>query len=108
MNWNDTLKIYDAIVAQHPDIQRKGKTVPYTSANGYMFSLVNKEGQLGFRLPKEVQENFKKEYNSTIFKSHGAVMKDYVLIPENLFEETELLLDLLDQAYQFVCSLPPK
>jgi len=51
--------------------------MPYTSANGYMFSLLNKAGEFGIRLPKERGTEFKEKYNSTIFKSHGAIIKDY-------------------------------
>ncbi len=108
MNWDDTLAFYDKLVAQCDDFDRKGKTMPYTSANGYMFSLINKEGQLGFRLPKDVATAFKEKYDSDIFKSHGAVMKDYVLIPEKLFDDVALLKDYLQQSYEYVMSLPPK
>lgn len=44
--WDKRLKIYDELVANSPRIERKGKTMPYTSANGYMFSLLNKAGEI--------------------------------------------------------------
>ena len=40
--WREKLKIYDELVAKCERFERKGKTMPYTSANGYMFSLYNK------------------------------------------------------------------
>ncbi len=46
---------YDQLVAKCERFQRKGKTMPYTSANGHMFSLLNKDGELGMRFSKEVQ-----------------------------------------------------
>ena len=62
--YQTNLELYEKIVAQFPEIERKGKTMPYTSANGYMFSLLNKAGELGFRFSKERQKvligNFKK------------------------------------------------
>ncbi len=31
------------------------------------------------------------EHQTTVFKSYGAVMKEYVLVPEKLLEDLELL-----------------
>ncbi len=104
----EKLKIYDNIVAGNPKFERKGKTMPYTSANGYMFSLLNKDNELGIRLSKESQAAFKDKYNATIYKSHGAVMKDYVKIPDELLSDDKLLAELLDESYEYVMSLPPK
>lgn len=106
--WKQKLAIYDKIIATNSKFERKGKTVPYTSANGYMFTLLNKEAEIGFRLPKPVAREFIEKYNSGPFKSYGAVMRDYVLIPEDLLQNLELLADYLDQSYEFVMSLPPK
>jgi len=51
--WKEKLALYDKLVELSPEFERKGKTVPYTSANGYMFSLLNKDGEFGIRLSKE-------------------------------------------------------
>ncbi len=106
--WDDKLKIYDTLVAMSPNFERKGKTVPYTSANGYMFSFINKEGELGIRLSKESGKAFKEKYDATEFRSHGAVMKDYVLIPNELLNDLETLSTYLEESFQHVMSLPPK
>lgn len=107
--WDENLVIYDKIVAATGNkLERKGKTVPYTSANGYMFSLLNKEAQLGIRLPEESRLKFIEKYNAAEFRSHGAVMRDYVLIPDELLGNTKLLSNLLDEAYEYVMSLPTK
>ncbi len=106
--WNKTLELYDKLVGMQKNFERKGKTVPYTSANGYMFSLINKEGQLGIRLPKAKGLKFVEEYKTTPFKSHGAVMKDYVTIPDALLKDLPLLLEYLQQGYKHVMSLEPK
>ena len=108
MNFEDTVAIYDALVAQCPDFDRKGKSMIYTSANGYMFSMVNKVGEMGIRLQKDVVEKFNTEYGTGAYKSHGATMHDYVHIPENLLTNDALLIDLLNQSYAHVMSLPPK
>lgn len=108
MSWDKTVEIYDQLVAKCSNFERKGKTVPYTSANGYMFSLVNKEGEIGIRLPKTLQKEFMEKYSTTGFKSHGANMKDYVLVPESLRSDLDLLADYLERSYQYVMSLKPK
>lgn len=106
--WEEKLKRYDELVALCPDIERKGKTVPYTSANGHMFSILNKEGELGFRYSKEVQKKYLDTFATTHFKSHGATMQGYVLIPEVLFEELDRLAEYLNESYAYVMSLDPK
>ena len=106
--WEKNLKIYDALVEKCPRFERKGKTMPYTSANGHMFSLLNKDGELGFRFSKEVQEKYIVEFKTTIFKSHGAVMKGYVLIPQHMLEDLDALAMYLNESYDYVMSLPSK
>ena len=106
--WKEKLAIYDELVAKCPRFERKGKSVPYTSANGYMFSLINKDGELGFRYSKEVQEKYMKEFNTTIFKSHGATMKGYILIPDSMLKDLDRLAQYLNESYDYVMSLKPK
>ncbi|MEM6718376.1 MAG: hypothetical protein AAF611_03575 [Bacteroidota bacterium] len=106
--WEERLKIFDAIVDKCPNFERKGKSMIYTSANGHMFGLLNKTGEIGFRYSKEVQENYIKEFNSDYYKSYGATMKGYVLIPENMLNDLDRLADLLNESYAYVMSLDPK
>ena len=108
MTWQEKLAIYDQLVDKCPRFERKGKTVPYTSANGHMFSILNKDGELGFRYSKQVQEKYIQEFDSTIFKSYGAVMKGYVLIPDEMLEDLDRLSAYLNESYDYVMSLPPK
>ena len=106
--WEQNLMKYDALVKLTENFDRKGKTVPYTSANGYMFSLLNKEGQFGIRLSKESQVTFKEKYTTSIYKSNGAVMKDYVLVPDLMLDQPQELIQYLEESFAFVMSLPPK
>ncbi len=106
--WNKRVAILDEVVAANPQFERKGKTMPYTSANGHMFSLVNKDAEIGFRLSKESGEAFTKKYNTPPYKSHGAFMRGYVLIPEELHSDKKLLGELLQEAYEYVLTLKPK
>jgi len=82
--------------------------MPYTSANGYMFSQLNKKGEIGIRLSKVSEKKFMEMHDATIFMSYGAVMKNYVMIPEELYDNSELLATYLEEAYQYVMSLPSK
>ncbi|MEJ2485791.1 MAG: hypothetical protein P8Y68_08665 [Anaerolineales bacterium] len=106
--WQEKLEIYDQLVAKCPRFERKGKTMPYTSANGHMFSLLNKAGQLGFRYSKDVQEKYIQEFSTTIFKSYGSEMRGYVLIPDQMLEDLDKLVELLNESYDYVMTLEPK
>jgi len=108
MNWKEKLEVYDELVAKCDRFERKGKTVPYTSANGYMFSLLNKEGEVGIRFSKEVQKKYLEEFDTTLFKSHNAVMQGYVLIPEQMLKNLDSVARYLNESYDFVMTLPPK
>jgi len=106
--WEENLRKFDQLVDLCPGIERKGKTMPYTSDNGYMFALLNKEGELGIRLPKASAIQFMEEYPSRAFKSHGATMKDYVLIPSQLLNDLGRLSVYLKESHAYVLSLKPK
>ena len=104
----EKLKVYDELVAKCARFERKGKTMPYTSANGYMFSLLNKDGEIGIRFSKEVQKKYMEEWNSSLFKSYNSIMHGYVLIPESMLEDLDTLAEYLDESYDYVMSLEPK
>lgn len=108
MTREETIALYDQLIAKCSDFERKGKTMPYTSANGHMFSQINKEGELGIRFSKDVQEKYFEELNTTHFKSYGAVMKGYVLMPVHLWDDLNTLTTYLNESYEYVMSLEPK
>jgi hypothetical protein len=106
--WEKKLARYDELVAKCPRFQRKGKTVPYTSANGHMFSMLNKDGEFGIRFSKEVQEKYLEELGTTKLRSHGAEMRGYVLMPESMWDDLDTLAEYLNESYDYVMSLDPK
>ncbi|WP_420432921.1 hypothetical protein [Hyphobacterium sp.] len=108
MTRDETIAIFDRVVARCEGIERKGKTMPYTSDNGHMFSQVNKDGELGIRLPPAEGKAFMAEHDAGPFLSYGARMRDYVFIPEALMGDEDLLAKLLQQGHAYVLSLPPK
>ena len=108
MEWNAALEIYDNITEACKGFERKGKKMIYTSSNGYMFTLLNKAAEIGIRLPKDEAAKFMKAHNTGDYYSHGAKMKDYVLVPEALYLNKELLVSYFERSFAYVNSLPPK
>ena len=106
--YDEKLRIYDDLVARCPRFERKGKTMPYTSANGYMFSLFNKAGEIGIRFSRERQKDYLEKFSTSLFKSYGAVMQGYILIPEPMLSEIDVVVGLLNESYDYVMSLEPK
>ena len=102
------LATYDKLIEKCPRFKRKGKTMPHTSANGYMFSALNKAGEIGIRFSMEVQEKYMHEFDTTIYKSYGAVMKGYILIPEKMLNDLDKLSNYLNESYDYVMSLEAK
>ncbi len=106
--YQTNLELYEALVATNPDVDRKGKTMPYTSRNGHMFSFLDKQGVMALRLPKEARELFLVEFQSSLSKQYGAIMKEYVNIPQELLASTSVLKPYFDVSYDYIGSLKPK
>ena len=104
----DKIDLYDQLIATNPEIERKGVSNPYTSVNGHMFTHLSKTGSLGIRLPKEERESFLEKFNTSLYESYGAIMKEYVTVPDDLLENTEELKQYLDLSYAYTKSLKPK
>jgi hypothetical protein len=107
MNYDKKVELYEKLIVKS-GFKMKGKTVPYTSANGHMFSQLNKNGELGIRFSKEVQEKYISELNTTTFKSYGATMKGYILIPDEMWSDLNTLAKYLQESYSYVMSFDPK
>ncbi len=104
----DKIEMYRKLVSGCERFELKGKSMLYTSANGYMFSQLNKNGELGIRFSKETQEKYIQELGTDYFTSYGAVMKGYVLMPESLWDDPQKLTSLLNESYNYVMTLQPK
>ena len=105
----DKLALYAALIDTHPEIELKGgKKLSYTSLNGNMFSLLTKEGRVGLRLGKEERDAFMETYNTGLCVQYGAVMKEYVEIPDALLTNTDELAPYLAASYAYTQTLKPK
>jgi TfoX/Sxy family transcriptional regulator of competence genes len=104
----DKLELYEKLVKTNPKIERKGAANPYTSLNGHMFSYLNQSGSLALRLPDDEREKFLKKYKTTLFEAYGAVMKEYVTVPDSLLKDTRTLQRYFQLSYEYIKTLKPK
>jgi hypothetical protein len=105
---SQSLELYEALVATNPKVERKGAAMPYTSSNGHMFSFLTKSGSLALRLPSKERDAFLKKYKTSLCEQHGAVLKEYVVVPDALLKKTKELKPYFDTSFAYVTSLKPK
>jgi hypothetical protein len=100
-----TLALYEKLVASNPAVERKGATVPYTSANGTMFSFLTADGTLALRLPPAELEPFFRKYKTTHPVAYGREMKDWAAVPQSLLGKTSELKKYFELGFQHAASL---
>ncbi len=105
----EKIALYEKLLAKIPGIERNGADNPYTSLNGNMFSLLlSPTGRMALRLSTDEREQFLKKYKTTLFEAHGAVMKEYVTVPDALLRNTRELQKYLALSYAYAKTLKPK
>ena len=104
----DKLALYEKLIKTNPKVERKGAANPYTSLNGHMFTYLNQSGSLALRLPEDEREKFLKKYKTTLFEAYGAVMREYVTVPDSLLKDTKTLQQYFQLSYEYVGTLKPK
>lgn len=104
----DKLELYDKVIATNPKVERRGGANAYTSLNGHMFSLLLPGRPLALRLPEDAREDFLKKHKTTLFEAYGAVMKEYVTVPDGLLKKTKELRKYFQLSYEYVKALEPK
>ncbi|MFL5295585.1 MAG: hypothetical protein ACJ798_04305 [Phenylobacterium sp.] len=104
----DKVALYDALIADLPDVERKGAGFPYTSFNGNMFSILGADGVMGLRLGANDREAFLREHEAKLYESHGAVMKEYVAVPPGLLADRAALRPYVQASYAYAKTLKPK
>ena len=100
--------LYQKLVATNPEGELKGDANGYTSLGGNMFTLLHSSGQLAIRLPAGEREKFLKKHKTTLFEAYGAVMKEYVAVPDDLLKKTAELNQYFDLSYEYAKTLKPK
>ena len=90
-----------------PGIERKGATVPYTSLNGHMTSYLSPEGRSCSALargPRAVPRGAA----TTLHTAYGVVQKEFVDVPDALFEDTAATQAWFAASLDWVAGLKPK
>ncbi len=104
----DKLAAYEALVADVPDLELKGKATSYTSMNGNMFSFLSPQGDLAFRLPKAEREAFLEEHPDAVVVQYDTVMKDYVGLSDEQITDTDELRALFERTVANARTLKAK
>lgn len=104
----ERVALYDKLVAAHPQMERKGAAMPYTSVNGHMFSFLTASGVLALRLPEEAREAFLAKHNARLCEQHGVVLKEYVEVPDSLLSKAREMQKYFELSYDYVAALKPK
>jgi len=108
MERSAALVLYEKVVAAMAGVERKGDTMPYTSLNGHMFSVLHKDGSVALRLPATERETFLKKYRTTLSSQYGVVQPEYVVVPDSLLAKTKELQRFFEISRAYVGSLKPK
>jgi hypothetical protein len=102
------LALYEKLVATVPGIERKGDSMPYTSLNGHMSSVLTRDGYLALRLPEPERTEFLRKYKTKLAEQYGVVQKEYVAVPEALLAKTRMLAKYFQISIDYVRGLKPK
>lgn len=104
----EKVALYEKVVATNPKIDRKGATMPYTSVNGNMFSVIAKDGTLALRLSDADRAAFVAKYRTPPVIMYGALMREYVEVPDALLKKTAELKKWFDRSFEYTATLKPK
>ncbi|HTB32329.1 MAG TPA: hypothetical protein VK808_09910 [Bacteroidia bacterium] len=99
---------YGKLVTGHANAELKGDTIPYTSLNGHMYSMLTKGNEVAIKLPEEDRKKFLAKYKTKLVEQYGIVQKEFVVVPDSLLKKTEELKPYFDISYNYVGSLKPK
>lgn len=102
------LDVYRKLVADYPGLSHKGVSMPYTSLNGNMFSFVTNEGKLALRLPDGDRQEFMARFHTNPVIQHGALMKEYVEVPDVLLKDQKELFTYFTRSYEHASTIKPK
>jgi hypothetical protein len=108
MDRSAAIALYEAVVATNPKVTRKGATIPYTSVNGHMLSMLTKDGKVALKLPPDERAAFLSRYKTTLCEQYGIVQREFVIVPDSLLAKTQELKRHFDVGYAWVATLKPK
>ena len=104
----EKLELFDQLIAVRPEIERKGANNAYAAVNGNMFLLMQADGVLAIRLPEDERAEFLKKYKAKLHEAYGAVMKEYVAVPEAVVGKTKEMQRYVAASYDYAKTLKAK
>ena len=104
----EKLELFDQLIAVRPEIERKGANNAYAAVNGNMFLLMQADGVLAIRLPEDERAEFLKKYKAKLHEAYGAVMKEYVAVPEAVVGKTKEMQKYVAASYDYAKTLKAK
>ncbi len=104
----EKLALFDKLIAVRPEIERKGANNAYAAVNGNMFLLMQADGLLAIRLPEDAREEFLKKYKAKLHEAYGAVMKEYVAVPDAALGKTKEMQRYVAASYDYAKALNAK
>ena len=104
----DRVAAYDRLVADVPDVERKGASMPYTAVNGNMFSYLDASGAMALRLAATDRAAFIERFGTRLHDAYGIVQKEYVTVPAAVLDDTDLLLPWFRASHAYARTLKPK
>lgn len=104
----EKFELFDKLIAVRPQIERKGANNAYAAVNGNMFLLMQPDGVLAIRLPDDAREEFLKKYKAKLHEAYGAVMKEYVAVPDGVLGKAKELQRYVAASYDYAKSLKAK
>jgi hypothetical protein len=104
----EKVKLFAKLVATQPKAELKGDTIPYTSLNGHMYSMLTKADEVAIKLPEEERVKFITKYKTKLLEQFGIVQKEYVLVPDALLKKTVELKPYFSLSYNYVSGMKPK
>lgn len=108
MTFDQAVLRYNELLALCPDIERKGKTMPYSSENGHMFTHVNKAGEIGARIGEKRVKEMAATGEAEQFRSHGANMRGYIKLSDEMLADDKVSVGLFEEARAFILTLKAK
>jgi TfoX/Sxy family transcriptional regulator of competence genes len=103
------LEVFEKIIPKLPGVEkRKMFGYPVTFINNNMFMGVHGDSII-LRLPENDRKEFLKLKDAHQFEpTPGRTMKEYVVIPEWVFDEKPSLSGWIEKSFEYVSSLPLK
>jgi len=105
----ELIAFFEAVMRGFPRIEkRKMFGYPCRFLNGNLFTGLHQEDWL-IRLGEGDRNAIIEKYDTKQFEPMaGRVMREYVLLPEEILEDEDLLQHWIERSYSFAGSLPPK